>query len=130
VPTVFASDAKKAVNWNATAKIGLELVKHEGGHFAASRFKIRQECRPVFAYRSEKQGRFGAMAFVRERARGRVSVAACCWLLGEHQQEFSATRRYWLLAKRSVQSSQKAVTPSSSSAVALNGAGRSQYLVG
>ncbi len=35
VPTVFAPDAKKAVNWNATAKIGLEFVKHEGRQFAS-----------------------------------------------------------------------------------------------
>jgi hypothetical protein len=52
VPTVFAPDAKKAVNWNATAKIGLELVKHEGGQFAASRFQIRQERRQVILYGS------------------------------------------------------------------------------
>jgi hypothetical protein len=44
VPTVFASDAKKAVNWNATAKIGLELVKHEGGQFAAHCFQVGQKC--------------------------------------------------------------------------------------
>ena len=36
VPTVFAPDAKKAVTWNATTKVSLELVKHKGGQFAAS----------------------------------------------------------------------------------------------
>jgi hypothetical protein len=87
VPTVFAPDAKKAMGRNAATKVGLELVKHEGGQFAASRFEIRQKRRPVFLYRSEKQGRFGAMAFVRGRARGRVSVTACSWLRGKHQQE-------------------------------------------
>ena len=91
VPTVFASDAKKAVCEDAATKVSLELVKHEGRQFAASRFKIRQERRPMFLYRSEKQGRFGAMAFVRGRARGRVSVTACSWLRGKHQQELSAT---------------------------------------
>jgi hypothetical protein len=103
MPVVSASDAKKAVNWNAATKVSLELVKHEGGQFAASRFQIHQERRPVFLYRSEKQGRLAAVALV--RARDRVGVTACCWLRGEHQQEFSATRRYWLLAKRDIQSS-------------------------
>ena len=50
-----------------------------------------------------KKGRLGAVALV--RARDRVGVTACCWLRGEHQQEFSATRRYWLLAERGIQSS-------------------------
>jgi predicted component of type VI protein secretion system len=36
VPTVFAPDAKKAVNWNATTKVSLELVRHEGRQFAVS----------------------------------------------------------------------------------------------
>jgi hypothetical protein len=36
VPTVFASDAKKAVKRNATTKVGLELDKYKGGQFAAS----------------------------------------------------------------------------------------------
>jgi hypothetical protein len=54
VPTVFTSDAKKAVCEDATTKVGLELVKHEGRQFAASRFEIRQERRPVFLYRSVK----------------------------------------------------------------------------
>jgi len=91
------------MNWNATAKVCLEFVKHEGGQFAASRFHLGQERRPVFLYRSEKQGRFGAMAFVRGRARGRVSVTACCWLRGKHQQELSATGRTELLAERRIQ---------------------------
>ena len=103
MPTVFASDAKKAVCEDAATKVSLELVKHEGRQFAASRFKIRQERRPVFLYRSEKQGRFGAMAFVRGRARGRVSVTACSWLRGKHQQELSATGRTQLLAERRIQ---------------------------
>jgi len=38
---------------------GQLLIKHEGGQFAASRFQIRQECRPVFLNGSEEQGRFG-----------------------------------------------------------------------
>jgi hypothetical protein len=38
VPTVLASDAKKAMHQDATAKVSLELVKHEGGQFAASFF--------------------------------------------------------------------------------------------
>jgi hypothetical protein len=38
VPTVFASDAKKAVNWNAATKVCLELVKHEGRQFASPGF--------------------------------------------------------------------------------------------
>ena len=91
------------MNRNATTKVSLELVKHEGGQFAASRFQIRQERRQVFLYRSVKQSRFGTMTLV--RARDRVGVTACCWLRGEHQQKFSATRRYWLLAKRSIQGS-------------------------
>jgi hypothetical protein len=52
VPTVFTSDAKKAVRENATTKVSLELVKHEGGQFAAYRFQIGQERRPVLLYRS------------------------------------------------------------------------------
>ncbi|MGB8294629.1 MAG: hypothetical protein WCG85_04315 [Polyangia bacterium] len=90
------------MNWNATTKVRLELVKHEGGQFAAFRFKIRQERRPVFLYRSEKQGRFGAMAFVRGRARDRVGVTACRWLRGKHQQALSATGRDQLLAERRI----------------------------
>jgi Response regulator receiver domain. len=35
------------------------------------------------------------------RARDRVVVTARCWLRRKHQQEFSATRRYLLLAKLS-----------------------------
>jgi hypothetical protein len=91
VPTVFASDAKKAVCEDATTKVGLEFVEHEGGQFAASCFQIRQKRRPLFLYRSVKQSRFGAMALV--RARGRVGVTACCWLRGKHQQELSARGR-------------------------------------
>jgi hypothetical protein len=83
VPAVFAPDAKKAVCEDATTKESLELVKHEGGQFAASRFQIRQERRPVFLYRSVEQSRFGTMALV--RTRGRVSVTACYWLRGKHQ---------------------------------------------
>jgi hypothetical protein len=98
MPALFASDAQKAMNRNATTKVSLELVKHEGGQFAAARFQIREERRPVFLYRSVKQGGFGAMARVRARTDGRVGVTACRWLRGKHQQEFSATRRYLLLA--------------------------------
>jgi hypothetical protein len=103
MPTVFASDAKKAVRENATTKVSLELVKHEGGQFAASRFKIRQERRPVFLYRSTKQSRFATMARLRACTDGRVGVTACCWLRGKHQQEFSATGRYLLLAQCDLQ---------------------------
>jgi hypothetical protein len=59
VPTVFASDAKKAVCEDATTKVSPELVKHEGRQFATSRFQIGQERRPLFLYRSIKQSRFG-----------------------------------------------------------------------
>jgi len=52
VPTVFTSDAKKAVHEDATTKVRLELVKHEGGKFAASCFQVGQKRRPVFLYRS------------------------------------------------------------------------------
>jgi hypothetical protein len=31
MPTVSAPDAQEAVNQNATTKVSLELVKHEGG---------------------------------------------------------------------------------------------------
>jgi hypothetical protein len=71
------------MNRNATTKVSLELVKHEGRQFAASRFQIGQERRPVFLYRSVKEGRFGAVALV--RACGRVGVTARCWLRGKHQ---------------------------------------------
>jgi hypothetical protein len=54
MPALFASDAQKAMNWNATTKVGLELVRHEGGQFAAACFQIRQKRRPVFLYRSVK----------------------------------------------------------------------------
>ena len=84
---------------------GINGIKHEGGQFASPCFQIRQERRPVFLYRFEKQGRFGAMAFVRGRARGRVSVTACSWLRGKHQQELSATGRTQLLAERRIQRS-------------------------
>ena len=92
MPALFASDAQKAVNRNATTKVSLELVKHEGGQFAAARFQICQERRPMFLYRSVEQSRFGAMARVRACTDGRVGVTACCWFRGKHQQEFSATR--------------------------------------
>jgi len=99
VPTVFAPDAKKAMGRNAATKVSLELVKHKGGQFAASRFQICQERRPVFLDRSEEQSRFGTMALVRDRARGRVGVTVCCRLRGKHQQELSATGRKQLLAE-------------------------------
>jgi hypothetical protein len=35
MPAVSASDAQKAMNRNATTKVSLELVKHEGRQFAA-----------------------------------------------------------------------------------------------
>ena len=91
------------MNRNATTKVSLELVKHEGGQFATSRFQIGQERRPVFLYRSVKEGRFGAVALVRDRARERVGVTACSWLRGKHQQELSATGRTQLLAERRIQ---------------------------
>jgi hypothetical protein len=50
MPAVSAADAQEAMNWNAATKVGLELVKHEGGQFAASRFQIGQERCPVFLY--------------------------------------------------------------------------------
>jgi hypothetical protein len=78
---------------DATTKVSLELVKHEGRQFAASRFQIRQERRPVFLYGSIKQSRFGTMARVRACTDGRVGVTACCWLRGQHQLELSATGR-------------------------------------
>jgi hypothetical protein len=56
----------------------------------------------VFLDRSVQQSRFGAMALVRASSDGRVGVTACCWLRGKHQQMVSATRRYLLLAKRSI----------------------------
>jgi len=48
-----------------------------------------------------------ALVRARARARGRVGVTACCWLRGKHQQKFSATRRYLLLAKRSFRRSKQ-----------------------
>jgi hypothetical protein len=54
VPTVFASDTKKAVHEDATTKVRLELVKHKGRQFAAPCFQIRQKRRPMFLYRSIK----------------------------------------------------------------------------
>jgi hypothetical protein len=56
VPTVIASDTKKAVHEDAATKVGLELVKHEGGQFSSACFQIRQKRRPVFLYRSVEQG--------------------------------------------------------------------------
>jgi hypothetical protein len=40
VPTVPAADAKKAMHGDATTKVSLELVQHEGGQFAALRLQI------------------------------------------------------------------------------------------
>jgi hypothetical protein len=37
------------------------------------------------------------MARVRAPSNGRLGVTARCWSRGEHQQKFSATRRYLLL---------------------------------
>jgi len=54
MPAVSASDAQKAMNRNATTKVSLELVKHEGGQFAVPCFQVGQERRPVFLYRSVK----------------------------------------------------------------------------
>jgi hypothetical protein len=102
VPAVLASDAKKAMRQDATTKVSLEFVKHEGRQLAAAFFQFRQERRPVLLYGSVQQGRFGTMAFVRHRACGRVGGTACCWLRGKHQQEFSATRRFWLPTTRSI----------------------------
>jgi hypothetical protein len=83
--TGSAADAQKAVNRNATTKVRLDLVKHEGGQLAASRFQICQERRPVFLYSSIKQSRFRAMARVRACTDGRLGVTARCWLRGKHQ---------------------------------------------
>ena len=108
MPTVFASDTKKAVHEDATTKVRLELVKHKGRQFAAPCFQIRQKRRPMFLYRSIKQSRFGTMARVHACTDGRVGMTACCWLRGKHQQKFSATRQYLLLAKRSIRHSKSA----------------------
>jgi hypothetical protein len=72
VPAVFASYAKKAVREDATTKVRLELVEHEGWQLAASRLQIRQERRPVLLYRSVKQGRFRLPALVGTRPSGRL----------------------------------------------------------
>ena len=63
----------------AATKVGLELVKHEGGQFAASRFQIRKKRRPVLLRRSVEQSCFGTTVFV--RTRDGADVTACCWLL-------------------------------------------------
>ena len=97
LPAVFTSDAKKAVHEDATTKVRLELVKHEGGQIAASRLQIGQECRPGLLYRSVQQGSLGTMALV--RARGRVGVTTCCWLRGKHPWELSASGRKQLPVK-------------------------------
>ena len=81
------------MNRDTATKVSLELVKHKGRQFAASRFQIYQERRPVFLDRSVKQRCLGTMARVRACTRGRVGVTGRCWLRGKHQQEFSATRR-------------------------------------
>jgi len=107
MPALFASDAQKAMNRNATTKVGLELVKHEGGQLAAIGFQIGQEGRPVFLDCSVKQSRFGTMAHIRARTDGHLGVTAGCWLRGRHQQELSAMRRYLLLAKRSFRHSRQ-----------------------
>jgi len=39
VPIILTSDERKAVRKDATTKVGLELLKHEGGHFAAHCFQ-------------------------------------------------------------------------------------------
>jgi hypothetical protein len=44
VSTVFAPDAKKAVREDATTKVSLELVEHEGEQLAASRFQVGHKC--------------------------------------------------------------------------------------
>jgi hypothetical protein len=36
MPAVSASDAKKAMRWDAAAKVRLELVRHEGRQLAAA----------------------------------------------------------------------------------------------
>jgi hypothetical protein len=84
---------------DATPKVSLELVEHEGGQFAATRFQIGKERRPVLLYRSVEQSRFRTMALV--CARGCVGLTAC-WLRGKHQQEFSAMGPNQLLPRRSI----------------------------
>ena len=70
---------------DTTTKVGLELVRHESGQFAAARFQIRQKRRPVFLYRSVEQGSFGTMARVRACTDGRLGMTARCWLCRKHQ---------------------------------------------
>jgi hypothetical protein len=41
--TLAILDATEAVREDATAKVSLELVKHEGGEFAASRFLLSDQ---------------------------------------------------------------------------------------
>ena len=89
VPTVFASDAKKAVNWNATAKIGLELVNHEGGQFTASRFQIRQERRQVILYGSVEQRLFGSVASAGTGTRDHGGMTNRCRQQGRPRQRLS-----------------------------------------
>ena len=93
VATVLTSDSQKAMNRNAATKVRLELVKHESGQFAASRFQVCQERRPVLLDRSIEQSRFGTMARVRACTRGRMGVTARCWFRGKHQQELSEMER-------------------------------------
>jgi hypothetical protein len=83
--------SKQAVHENATTKVRLELVKHEGGQLASARLQICQECRPVLLYRPVQQSRFGTMAFIRDRTRDGAGVTACFWLRGKHQKDMSAT---------------------------------------
>jgi hypothetical protein len=56
VSAVFASDAQKAMNRNATTKVRLELVKYEGGQFDAPCFQIRHEHRPVLSFAVHRMG--------------------------------------------------------------------------
>jgi hypothetical protein len=89
----MAANAQKDVDEDATTKVSLELVAHEGRQFAATHFQIGQKRRPVFLDLSIKQGCLGAMALVRACTDWRAGVTACCWLRGRHQYEFSATGR-------------------------------------
>ncbi len=76
VPALLASDAQKAVHEDATTKVGLELVKHEGRQFAAPRFQICKKRRPVQPFQVVIRARF-QVTVSHPAARPRP---AACWL--------------------------------------------------
>jgi len=84
MPTLLTSDAQKTVGQNAAAKVGRELVLHEGRQLAAFGLDVGEKLQPVRLHGPVEHGRLRLPAFIRRRlTRRRVGMADRS--LGKHR---------------------------------------------